>query len=98
MEVAYEDKRSWSSFRRAKVVFECEKDKELNCEIHLSKFKEYPWGLNPEIDTSIKSLRRLDAFKIYLLQLSQVSDRIVIDSDYLEDEVQPEAEPEASFS
>jgi hypothetical protein len=98
MEVEYEEKRSWSCFERAKVVFECEKDEELNCEIHLSKFKEYPWGLRSEMDTSIKSLRHLNAFQVYLLQLDQIGDKIKIDSDFLEDEVQPEAEPEVSFS
>lgn len=100
MEVEREEKRSWSSssFEYAKVVFECEKDENLNFEIRLSKFMDYGWKLSTEIDTSIKSLRYLDGLKIYLLKLNQSSAKIEIDEDDLEDEVQPEKEPEASFS
>jgi hypothetical protein len=97
MEVEYEEKRSWGCFRYARVIFECGKDENLNCEIHLSKFKEYPWSMSVGIDTSINSLRYLDEFKIYLLKLSQIGDKIEIDDDYLEDDVRPEAEPEVSF-
>ncbi len=101
MEVEYEEKRSWSSssFEYANVVFECEKDEDLNFEIRLSKFMKYPWSLSVDIDTSIGSLRHLDDLKIYLLKIKQSDARIEIDSDYLEDdEVEVEAEPEASFS
>lgn len=98
MEVEYEDKRSWSSFQKAKVIFECEKDETLNYEIYLSKFKNYPWSLSVNIDSSISSLRYLDQFKVYLLRLKQSGANIEIDSEYLEDDVEPQAKPEASFS
>lgn len=101
MEVEYEEKRSWSSssFEYAKVIFECENDEDLNFEIHLSKFMKYPWSLSVDIDTSIGSLRHLDDLKIYLLKIKQSGAKIEIDSDCLEDdEVEVEAEPEASFS
>ncbi|MFZ3132690.1 MAG: hypothetical protein WA125_16715 [Desulfosporosinus sp.] len=100
MEVEREEKRAWSSssFEYAKVVFECEKDEGLNFEIRLSKFMKYPWSLSVEIDTSINSLRHLDDLKIYLLKLKQNGSDIEIDSEFLEDEVKVEKEPEASFS
>ena len=100
MEVEYEEKRSWSSssFEYAKVVFECEQDEDLNFEIRLSKFMNYGWELSTEIDTSIKSLRYLDALKIYLLKLNQSRAKIEIDEDDLSDMVRPNKEPEASFS
>lgn len=98
MEVEHEDERSWSSFQYAKVVFECEKDESLNHEIHLSKFEKFPWRMSVEIDTSISSLRHLNKFKVYLLKLKHGGTRIEIDSEYLEDDVEPKAEPEASFS
>ena len=100
MEVEREEKRAWSSssFEYAKVIFECEKDEDLNFEIRLSKFMNYPWSLSAEIDTSIKSLRHLDDMKIYLLKLYQSCAHIEIDSRCEEDDVEPEAEPEASFS
>lgn len=100
MEVEHEEKRSWSSsrFEYAKVIFECEKDEDLNFEIRLSKFMKYPWSLSLEIDDSIRSLRYLDDLKIYLLRLKQADARIEIDKEDLSDEVEPEKEPEASFS
>ena len=99
MEFEKEEKRSWStsSFEYAKVIFECEKDEDLNFEIRLSKFMNYGWELSTEIDTSIKSLRYLDDMKIYLLKLNQSSAKIEIDEEDLSDEVRPEKEPEASF-
>lgn len=98
MEVEQYEERSWSSWKKAKVVFECEKDEKLNCEIYLSKFKEYAWDLRVEIDSSIKSLRYLNDFQIYLLKLDQSGANIEIDSGCLDDEVEVEAEPEATFS
>ena len=95
MEVVHEDERPWSSFQYAKVVFECEKDESLNHEIHLSKFKKYPWSMSVEIDSSISSLRHLNIFKVYLLKLKHSGARIEIDSECLEDDVEPKAEREA---
>lgn len=100
MEVEHEEKRSWSSsdFQAAKVIFECNEDDKVNREIRLSKFMKYPWHLRVEIDSSLDSLRHLDEFSIYLLKLKQGGADIEIDSEFLEDDVEPEAEPEASFS
>lgn len=98
METEHEDKRPWSDFEEVKIVFECEEDEEMNCEIRLSKFMKYPWRLRTEIESPISSLRYLDEFKIYLLKLYQSGVDIEIDSENLVDEVEPEAEPEASFS
>lgn len=99
MEVEYEEERSWSSssFKYAKVIFECDEDEDLNFEIRLSKFRESPWHLSGERDDSIRTLRRLGDFEIYLLRLSQSHTEIEIDSEYLEYDVEVEATPEASF-
>ncbi|NTW72882.1 MAG: hypothetical protein HGA49_11670, partial [Eubacteriaceae bacterium] len=59
MEVEHGESRSWSSFKHAKIVLECEKDEELNYEIRLSKYQEYPWELSMQFNTSIESLRHL---------------------------------------
>jgi len=98
LEVEREEERSWSSFEKVKVVFECEKDESLNTSFHLSKFREYPWNVELDIETSISSLRRLDDFKIYLLKLKQSVVDIEIDLENDEDDVYPDAKPEASFS
>jgi hypothetical protein len=98
MEVEYENERSWSSVKYAKIVLECEKDEKLNCEIRLHKFENRPWRIDFNADIPINSLRTLDTFDIYLLRLKQAYPTIEIDEERLEDEVEPEAEPEASFS
>jgi len=98
MEIEYEDKRLWSRFKNAKIIFECEEDEKLNYEVYLSKFQEYPWALSFKTDTSIESLRYLDEFKIYLLKLSHSGSKIEIDENNLEDDVKPEATPEATFN
>ena len=99
MTVEYDEKPSWSSssFQYANVVFECKEDEKLNFEFRISKYRVYPWSLSTEIDSSISSLRYLDDLKIYLLKLMQSGARIEIDSEYLEDEVMPEQEPEATY-
>ncbi|MBC3889475.1 hypothetical protein GH810_14260 [Acetobacterium paludosum] len=99
MTVEYEEKPSWSSsnFQYAKVIFECEEDENINFFISISKFMEYPWSLSVAIDSSIESLRYLDDLKIYLLKIKQSGAKIEIDSEYLEDEVSPEEEPEATY-
>ena len=99
LEVEREEERSWSSFEKVKVVFECEKDESLNTSFRMSKFREYPWTVDADIDSSITSLRRLDDFKIYLLKLKQnvVDIEIDIDIENDEDVAYPDAQPEASF-
>ena len=97
MEVERAEKRSWSSHEWAKVVFECEKDESLNCEIRLSKFDQYPWRMDVDIDSSIASLRHLDDFKIYLMKLKESGREIEIDIENDEDDAYPDAKPEASF-
>ncbi len=98
MEVEHEEKRSWSSFKNATIIFECEKDEKLNTAIKISKFENYPWRFDDKIDSSIESLRHMNHFTLYLLKLHQKGTTIEIDKEYLDDEVKPEAEPEASFS
>ncbi len=98
MEVEYEEKRDWGSFKHARIIFECEKDENINRGIYLSKFMDYEWHLDDKIDSSIESLRYLNSFKLYLLKLYQNRADIEIDTECLEDEVEPEEEPEASFS
>ena len=98
MEVEQEESRNWSSFRYAKIIFECEEDEKLNCEIRISKFDKFAWHLSDKIDSSIESLRHLGSFKIYLLKIYQVKADIEIDSEYMSDDVEVEAVPEASFS
>lgn len=98
-----EDKPSWSSMQRAVVVFENQHDEKLNVEIPISKWvfdsgKEEPYTLTGFSDIKISSLRRLDEFQLLLLRLGRAGTSIIIDKEYEDGEIQPEKEPEASFS
>lgn len=98
-----QDKPSWSSLRRAVIVFENEHDEKLNIEIPVSRWewdsgKVEPWTLSISNDVRISSLWRLDDFQILLLRMERTGTEIIIDKDYDDNEIQPEKEPEASFS
>ena len=102
MRVEELDKPSWSSCQRAIITFENEHDEKLNIEIPVSKWvwdsgKEEPYTLSISNDVRISSLRRLDEFQILLLRLERAQTAIIIDNEYEEDWIYPEAEPEASF-
>lgn len=98
LEVEYEEDRDWSSFKHAKIVFQCEHDEEMNAEIRINKFEEYNWELTQVPTHDIRSLRRIDKFSLFLMNLAQSGAEIIIDVENDDDCVRPEAEPEASFS
>lgn len=98
MEVVYDEERSWSNFKYATIVLECEHDEDLNREIRISQFMSYGWEINAGPIANISSLRRIDEFSILLMRLAQSGTKIIIDEDYAEEGVRPDEEPEASFS
>jgi hypothetical protein len=92
--------RSWSSTEYSTVTFECAQDEEMNVSFKIYQWKDSVlkgWRLHDKRDYHFSSLRHLDEFEIFLMQLSQSHTEIEIDSDYEEDEVRPDAEPEATF-
>lgn len=98
-----EDKPSWSIFQRAVIIFENEHDEKLNIEIPVSKWihdsdKEEPYTLSIASDIQISSLRRLSDFQVLLLRSERAGTAIIIDKEYDDGEIYPDAEPEASFS
>lgn len=98
MRFELEDKPSWSSTQRAVITFENEHDKKLNVEIPVSKWKEEPYKLSVYKDLMISSLKGLSEFEVLLLRLSRAGTAIIIDREYDDNYIQPEEEPEASFS
>lgn len=103
MRVEELEKSSWSNIQRAVITFENEHDEKLNIEIPISKWvwdsgKEEPYKLSVSSDVCVSSLRRLNDFQILLLRLERAQTVIIIDKDYDDDYIYPEAEPEASFS
>lgn len=103
MRFELEEKPSWSSSQRAVITFKNEHDETLNVEIPVSKWiwnsgKEEPYTLSVCKDLMISSLRRLNDFEILLLRLVRAGTAIIIDKECDDSYIQPEEEPEASFS
>ncbi|WP_375104625.1 hypothetical protein ACDZ28_10660 [Paenibacillus sp. RS8] len=100
-EVEYNEERSWSSMKHAVLVFECEHDEKMNYEIRIHTWPKYDkgvWTIERNSIHDIKSLRHLDKFEMFLMKLQQNGTKLILDSDGESDEVEPEAEPEATFS
>lgn len=97
-EVQEEEKKSWSSYSRATVYFECEKDENMNFEVRLYRWKDNKeWRIESDRIHDIASLRHLNEFQIYFLKLNQNFTKISIDEWNDKTEVMPEQEPEATF-
>lgn len=100
-EVDYNEERSWSEMKHAVLVFECERDDNLNYEMKISSWPKYDkgqWTIDNKSVHDINSLRSLDEFALFLMKLQQNGTKLILDSNGDSDEVEPEAEPEASFS
>lgn len=102
MKVEYEDSYDVSLYKRAKVKFECEHDEDMNYTIPIRKWKnsisnKNKWDINFEINTDIASLRYLNDFEILLSKLVRSSCRMIIDDEYLTDDVCPSEKPELSY-
>lgn len=98
--VAEEDfSNSWSSFDYRNISFSCDKDKEMNVDFTLSKWRDEPFKIKGEGFKGVESLRNLSKFEMYLINLSAYNVPIEVDKEYLEeDELDIEQKPEASFS
>ena len=103
MRVEEQDKPSWSDLQRAVIIFENEHDEKLNVEIPISKWlksiiNDGEYTVDASGDIMISSLRRLNDFQVLLLRLKRAGTKIIIDNEYDNSYIQPEAEPEVSFS
>lgn len=91
--------RSWSNLERANIVFECEKDEKLNFIIPVSRWKtDDKWDIDYRNDASIRSLRFMNDFEIFVAKLSRCWCKVLIDTRYKDDWVVPNERPEASYS
>ncbi|QUI24891.1 hypothetical protein HZI73_22450 [Vallitalea pronyensis] len=100
-DIEYDTDRNWSSFEHATLVFECDQDEEMNFTIKLHRFSEFRkggWTIDYNTAPNIKTLRHLNSFEILMMKLNQAYTKLEIDMECDNDEVQPEAVPEASFS
>lgn len=99
-----ETTQSWSSYDKYDVVFESDEELEYSDDstfgISLRKLKgskkdEYEISLEKEI--TIDSLRYLSDFETYLITLARAGVKVIDIQEFSED-VEPTAEPEASWS
>lgn len=102
LNVEEDSSRDWSNYERHTVFFECEHDKDMNYEIKLKRWKKGETRTTFDIDnesiTDINSLRRLNSFDIFMLRLVEDMTKVEIDTQNETDDVELNAEPEASFS
>lgn len=101
LEIDYSDSKSWSIFENGTLTFECEHDENMNFAIPIQRWKDdkdKSWDIRYDASYDIKSLRRLNNFSVLLMRLNSANTKLEIDTDYENDEVEVEAEPEASFS
>ena len=94
LETVFQDSPSWSNFEYCSLLLCCEEDESLNIEIKLSKYNDKPWTIDRAIETTVRSLRYLSDFDLYLLKLSQITAEIEIDKMDLDDYVAVEEEPD----
>ncbi|HDX9674158.1 TPA: hypothetical protein ROY08_001415 [Bacillus cereus] len=99
MNVERDNERSWSSFEYATLLFECEHDETMNFAVRLSRWKkEEVWSIDYDKSPDISSLRRLSDFEILLMRLDQGGTQLILDSEYENEHVRPEKEPEVTLS
>lgn len=81
------------------LVFKCEEDEKLTKEIHLYESKNNRFRIirfKSKLD--INSLRHVDEFDIFMMRLDRAFCDITDIIDMYDDDVEVEAEPEASWN
>lgn len=99
MEIEDIENRSKYAPDKKVVYFTCEHDEDMNVQFEIYK---YDFMKSYEISgygvANINGLARTDEMQILLMKLGRNSTKIIIDGKYLEDDITPNKEPEASFS
>lgn len=104
-EIVKEDERPWENFEYAVLelaVDEEEQQENLNFSIRLSRwesvYKEKKgYGLVYDVAPSIRGMRQLDDFEIYILRLARAGVRLLDDKLYDEDLVVADNKPEMTY-
>lgn len=100
MEVTDESDYSWSSIKHKIVTFACDRDEDMNVSFVLTCFSKISekWELSSASLKDISSLRSLNSFEIFLINLNSFGTKIELDEEFLlEDHLEIEARPEAEF-
>lgn len=88
-----------SSFEHALLSFYADDQETLVVQVPISRWhKEDFWMLTPATNRLVSDLARSNQFDVLLAALSHQGAHLVIESDELEGEVEPNKEPEADWS
>ena len=103
-EIVEEEDRPWSSFEHAILelaVGEEDQQENLNFSIRLCRWKseleEKGYAIDYGVAPSIRGMRRLSGFEIYLLRLSRAGVRLLDDVKYADDLAVAEDMPETIY-
>lgn len=101
VEMEVEDIENCSKYGPDKKIvrFTCERDEDMNLQFELYKYdfmKAYE--ISGHGVANINSLATMDEMQVLLMRLGRNSTKITIDSEYIDDDVRPEKEPEPSFT
>lgn len=100
MEITDNDDCSWSSFKHKVVSFTCDKDESLNIDFPISHYEKLDngWNLSYKSAKDLESLRSVNSFEVFLMNLDSCRTEINLDEEYLEaDDLDIKAVPEADF-
>jgi hypothetical protein len=99
VEVEEVDNPSWSRREEYNVSFMCEEDEELNVSVRIKKALDSEFWIEKEDGfDSIRALRHLDGFSVYLMTLSQHLTNVDMDIRYSDsDRVEVEDKPEPNW-
>lgn len=98
-EVTVDTRNSIFGGRFCDLVFKCEEDEKLTKEIHLYESEGNRFSimrLKSKLD--INSLRHVDEFDIFMMRLDRAFCDITDIMEMYDDDVEVEAEPEASWN
>lgn len=98
-EVTVDIRTSIFGGRFCDLVFKCEEDEKLTKEIHLYESEGNGFRITRlKSGLDINSLRRMDKFDIFMMRLDRAFCNITDIMDMYDDDIEVEAEPEASWS
>lgn len=87
--------------RHAVLELVCKEDESIGFTVPLVRWrtdKEEGWEVEYRRGASVTDLRRLSSFEVLLMRLTRAGTRLVVDGTVLDDEVEPDAKPEATWS
>lgn len=103
-EIVKEDDRPWSDFKHAVLelaVDEEDQQDKLNFSIRLSRwegiYEKKGYSINYDVAPSIRGMRLLNDFEMYILRLTRAGVRLLDDMQYDEDSVVAENKPEPTY-